>query len=319
MATSFDLPNYVGDLFRMREKPNNFLRLIGGLAGAVRLVNATEFPMGVEYEVPTGTQQSKLEGATPTAQEIGTTQSTNVIQIFQESVELTYTRQSVSEAIGGLAIVPGGNQPNLLQPGTLAWQIDRRLEKIQNDMNWNFLRGAYQKPVDNTTGRQTRGILTAITTNAVDAGTAAVLSKTIFAGAIKTMVDNGAMNLGGELFAVCDAFQYGALAALYEGATTLPESRSIAGVAVRTIVTTFGVVHLVYEPDMPAGQIMLLNAAKVRPVAMPIVADGMNKGVLFAEPLAKTKSADTYQVYGEWGVDYSHEYFHGKIVDLATT
>jgi hypothetical protein len=208
MATSFDLPNYVGDLFRMREKPNNFLRLIGGLAGAVRLVNATEFPMGVEYEVPTGTQQSKLEGATPTAQEIGTTQSTNVIQIFQESVELTYTRQSVSEAIGGLAIVPGGNQPNLLQPGTLAWQIDRRLEKIQNDMNWNFLRGAYQKPVDNTTGRQTRGILTAITTNAVDAGTAAVLSKTIFAGAIKTMVDNGAMNLGGELFAVCDAFQH---------------------------------------------------------------------------------------------------------------
>lgn len=319
MATSFDLPNYVGDLFRMREQPNNFLRLIGGLAGSVRLVAATEFPMGVEYEIPDGAQQSKLEGAAPTAQEIGTTQSTNVIQIFQEAVELTYTRQSSSQLIGGLAINPAGAGQPLLQPGTLEWQIDRRLEKIQNDMNWNFLRGVYQKPADNTTGRQTRGVLGAITTNAVDAGTAAPLTKDIVNTAIKTMLDNKSIALGGELFAVCDSFQYQKLAALYEGATTLPESRSVAGVAVRTIITTFGVLHLVWEPMMPAGQILLLNPSKVRPVAMPIVADGQNKGVLFAEPLGKTKASDTYQVYGEWGIDYSHEYWHGKITDLATT
>lgn len=319
-ATSFDLPQYVGSLFRLKRQPNNFLRLIGGLAGQLRLVSNVEYPIGVDYEIPNGAQTARLEGATPTASEIGTTQGTNILQIFHEAVDLTYTRQSVSSAIAGLAVVPGAGNGPLNQPGTLAWQIERKLEKIQNDMNYSFLRGTYVKPVDNTTGRAVRGVRTAVTTHLfANAGTPRPLTKVLFEDSLRTMVDNKAFPMGATVYVLGDAFQLDKLQALYAGSTQLPESREIVGVQVRIIYNMWATCVLVYEPAMPAGELFICQPQYITPVAMPIVADGKNKGLLFAEPLSKTGSADKYQLYGEWGVDYTHEMFHGVVDDLATS
>jgi hypothetical protein len=47
----------------------------------------------------------------------------------------------------------------------LALQTTAELESMAVDIEKSFLSGVYQKPANNSTARQTRGVLTAITTN----------------------------------------------------------------------------------------------------------------------------------------------------------
>ncbi len=43
------------------------------------------------------------------------------------------------------------------------------------------------------------------------------------------------------------------------------------------------------------------------------------KGNFFLESLAKTGAADKYQIYGQCGLDYGAEWYHGKITELDTS
>ena len=43
------------------------------------------------------------------------------------------------------------------------------------------------------------------------------------------------------------------------------------------------------------------------------------KGVLFYEELSKTGASEKGQIYGQLGLDYGPEEFHGKITGLATS
>lgn len=43
------------------------------------------------------------------------------------------------------------------------------------------------------------------------------------------------------------------------------------------------------------------------------------KGNFFLEPLSKTGAADKYQIYGQLGLDYGAEWYHGKLTGLGTT
>lgn len=314
-ATSFDLPNYIGELFEKKKYTNAVLRLVGGLTGMVRTVTDWEFPMGVDYELPAAAQPAILEGAAPTGEEVDTAQSSNVVQIFQEAVDLTYTRLARSGSIDGVALIPGqsGNGAHN-NPGTLEWQIDRALEKVARDANYSFLRGTYAKPASNATARQTRGIRTAVTTNLfANAATPRAITKAIINAALRDMVANGAFQQGEEVFMLADATQFSNVAALYAGDTQLPESREVAGVAIKRFITDWAVVNLVYENDMAAGEVFIAQPSKCRVTGLLIP----QKGLLFAEPLAKTGSAEKYQVYGELGIDYTHEVLHGVIDDLS--
>lgn len=319
-ATSFDLPNYIGELFQKGEKPNALLRLIGGLTGGLRLVTTPEFAMGVDYTLPAADSTGKTEGATPTAVEVDTEQSTNLVQIFHEAVELTYSAQAATGVIAGLAAIPGIGQSNgeLISPRSIEWQRMRAVERISRNANLAFLRGTYQKPGSNATPRQTRGIRTAVTTNLfANGGTARPISKAIIEAALKNGLANGMFSLGDELMVLVDATQYDAIVALYEPGiqqTTNPgPSATVAGVAVKTIVTKWATLHLVWEPDMAAGELFITQPKYCRVVAMPTP----KKGVLFSEPLAKSGSADKEQIYGELGIDYRHEVFHAVIDDLS--
>ena len=318
MATSYDLPQYVGELFRVRRRPNTVLRLIGGLTGGLRTVNNTVFALGVDYEVPSGSQPAILEGADPLPSEIGTGQTTQVVQIFQYAVEMTYTAEATS-SIAGLAVIPGSTTAGggLVNPRSLAWQIDRKMEQMQNDANYTFLRGVYQLPGTNATARKTRGIRTAIVTHVFgNAGTPRALTTTIFEAALLTM-SQGPMPFGtnDELYVMGDALQISRLSKLYANQTTAPQDRNAAGIVPLRIYTLFGIVNLVIEPDMAAGELMIWQPQYCRVVALPIP----NKGIIFSEPLAKTGSAEKYQVYGELSIDYKNESLHGVITDLLTT
>jgi uncharacterized protein DUF5309 len=319
MATSYDLPQYIGQLFRKDELqfPNAWLRLIGGLTGALGLVGTTQFVMGVDYSLPAAAQPAVVEGADPVFEEQDVTaQGENVVQIFQEGIKVAYSKRGNTGAVSGIAVIPGSQTAGkeLILPGSLPFQIDARLAKVARNANLSFLKGAYQKPANNATGRKTRGVITAITTNVfANGGNARPLTKPIFENALRDSMANGQFAMGATLYALGDKTQVDALINLYKSDTRLPESREVVGVSVRTIITTWATVNVVWEPDMPAGQLAILRPELCAVVAMPIP----DKGVLFVEPVAKTGAYEAFQLYGELGIDYKHEVFHSIIKDLS--
>lgn len=317
VATSYDLPQYVGELFLKGERPNAFLRLIGGLTGALKNVASTEFPMGVDYTLTDGSQPDILEAATPTAAQVSTSQSSNVIQIFQRAVELSYSRKGASAVIDGVSLIPGSpaGGSGLVRPGTMQWQIARAVEQVSYDANYVFLRGSYQKPSDNTTSRKARGARTAVSTNEyANGGTARALTKTIFENALRDSMENGMFMMGDTVYIIGDKTQIAALINLYESDTQLPESREVVGVGVRQIITKWATCQVTYDPDLAAGELFGCRPEFYRVVAMPIP----EKGVLFVEPLSKAGSSDKSQLYGELSIDYRHEVFGMVIDDLST-
>lgn len=312
LATSYDLPNYIGDLFQKAEQPNAVLRLIGGLTGAIRTVQNTDFTMGVDYELPAAAQPNIVEGAAPTASNTDTAQSDNVVQIFQEAVEQTYSLQGRAAQITGIAMIPGAQSGghDLNNPSSLEWQIARANEKIARQANYSFLRGAFVRPANNATARRTRGFRTAVTTNDFNMA-AAALAIGNFETQLENALGNGMFQMGEEIYVLGDATAIAKVIGFYKatGVARFTDTTERVGVSIRQILTDFCTLNLVYEPDAAAGEIILFRPERCRVVAMPIP----NKGVLFAEPLAKSGAAEKWQVYGELGIDYGHEVWHGVI------
>lgn len=60
---------------------------------------------------------------------------------------------------------------------------------------------------------------------------------------------------------------------------------------------------------MPADQLVVASLEELAPRFLEIP----GKGHFFAEPLAKTGSADKVQIYGEIGLEYGNERKHGKL------
>ena len=92
------------------------------------------------------------------------------------------------------------------------------------------------------------------------------------------------------------------------------QDRNIGGKNIKQIETDFGNVMVVYEPTM-AGTVALLDMGKIKPVAKDIP----GKGQLFYEPLSKVGAGEQGQIYGELGIDYANEAFHGKITGLKSS
>lgn len=82
---------------------------------------------------------------------------------------------------------------------------------------------------------------------------------------------------------------------------------------VETIITDFGTFGIVLDRYMPTDALLLADMSVVAPCFMPIP----GKGHFFTEPLAKTGAYDRVQLYGEVGLEYGPEQFHGKIVTIT--
>jgi hypothetical protein len=322
VQTSYDLPNVVGELFLRSERPNALLNLIGNPAGPnggqFRQVGNTQFAMGANWTTAAAAQPAVLEGATPTDTYFPLTQASNVVQIFHRLVDMSYSLQGRTSSISGVAVVPGaGGNGTLIQPGTSEFQIQANVQQIARDMNFSFLNGAFQLPVNNATARRTRGLRTALTTNvAANSGTGRALTKVIVDNALRVWADNGMFSPGAELWALAGANQFDNLISIFE-TTALAQVQvapgsAIAGLQLRQLWTRMAKINVVYEFDMPAGSIVFFQPEKCRAVTMPVP----GKGTLFVEPIAKTGSSDRAQIYGEWGIDYTDEIFHGRIDDL---
>lgn len=167
LGTTYNLPNYTGLLFGLTPADTPFFSAIGGLSGGGQTTDV-EFEWGT-YDLRAAGQNVALEGQTaPTPQERVRSTANNILQIHQEAVAVSYTKQAATARLSGLASQGAGN--SVL--AELDWQTRVMLVQMVRDINWSFLNGTYQKPVDNTTARKTRGLLSAITTNTLSvAGT----------------------------------------------------------------------------------------------------------------------------------------------------
>lgn len=180
LGTTYNLPNYTGILHLLTPADTPFFSAIGGLTGG-RQSTHPQFEWG-NFDLRTAAQNVSLEGQdAPTPQERVRATANNVTQIHHEAVAVSYTKQAATGVLSGLATA--GAQSSVL--AELDWQTEQMLKQMIRDVEWSFINGVYQLPVDNTTARKTRGLLAAITSNLVDAraaqqtGTAALATDLI--------------------------------------------------------------------------------------------------------------------------------------------
>jgi Family of unknown function (DUF5309) len=185
LGTTYNLPNYSGILYGLTPADTPFLSAIGGLTGGGQTTD-TEFEWNT-YDLRSAAQPAVLEGANaPTGQSRVRGQVKNVCQIHQETVEISYTKQAAVGRKAGLA-----NEAANPVRDELSWQVEQMLKQIARDVEYSFINGAYQLPVDNTTARKTRGLLAAITSNVFDVSAGASKSGAAATTDIITLATHG--------------------------------------------------------------------------------------------------------------------------------
>jgi hypothetical protein len=171
MGTTFNLPNYVNELFAITPEDTPLLSAIGGLTGG-GMTTGIEFEWQT-YDLRDPGQRVQVEGATaPTAEERVRANVRNVLQIHQSKVSVSYTKQAAVSQLATPSSAPYRGAPGT-NPVTdeLDWQLAQELKSIALDVNWSFWNGLYSNPTTNATARKTRGLLQAITTNRIAHGT----------------------------------------------------------------------------------------------------------------------------------------------------
>ena len=303
--------NYLGELFLVGAFQTPFLNMIGGLDGArSKVTRSFKFPVASPWAL-SGASQPNISESTSVAAGTATTytrgQDLNTVQIFQETVEVSYAKQSTYGEISGLASTAtvGGQAVQ----DEMAFQRMAALRQNALDADYTFLRGTYVDGVNATTAARSKGMLEAIATNEVAAATAD-LTKAMVKAIMKSMADNGAVFENMVLF--CNAWNKQAISDLYGYA---PEDRNVGGVNIQQIYTDFAPLGVVYAPNMPADDIIIVDMNYVYPVFCPVP----GKGLLFYEDLAQSAASMKGQLYGQIGLDFGPEEYHGKITDTSTS
>lgn len=308
-ATSFGVLNYSGMLFNKGNVRTPLSSIIGGRA---KTTNHVEFVTGQEFTSGGGTQPAISETASLTAPDatvVTRSQNTNVTQIFQESVGISYGKMSNMGTLSGINIA--NQQANPINE--LDFQVGAKMMKINADIEYTFINGVYNKATTDATVNKTRGLVTAINTNKT-----AMASKPLglwdIADMVKKIYGQNAPTNGLCLW--CDAttmFQVNA-DAVQNGLSVVPASREINGIALSSVVTPIGVVYLYLGEYLPAGTALLLNLDVIAPVFQPVP----GKGNFFLEQLAKTGAGEKYQLFGQIGLDHGPEWYHGKFTGIST-
>lgn len=313
VGTVWNLPNYSGQLLTPDAEAFPMLAAIGGLNGGnARMVNTFEFPLNSYYEHETPSQPAISETASltaPTAISYVRAQQSNRTAIFHESVNISYRKQSSAGYMSGVNMAGQMNQV----PNEKFFQIMVALKKMQRDIEYCILQGAYNAATTAATIDKFRGInAAAVLAGNTVAASGAYLSKTLIDQLLRTMYQAGA-DFENCAF-VCSMFQKQLLGDIYGIA---PRDRNIGGVAMQAIETDAGLIGVMLAKTefQDSQTVSLVDFAKCQPVMQPVP----DKGNFFYEELAKTGAAEKGQLYGQFSLDYGASWFHGTITGLANS
>ena len=312
IGTSWNLPNYAGELFSADAAQTPLLSMTGGLTGG-RQTDNFEFPTAVLYDYPDAAQPEISESqsaAAPAATHAVRTQEKNVVQIHQEVIDLSYVALSNLGRMSGLN--SAGQYP--AYESEKLFQIQHKLIKIARDVEHSFINGTYNMATAANEANRTRGLLELCSGNTAIDGSGAVLTGELLNQLYRDMADSGAYFNNMVMF--LPAYQKQAVSQIYASqmGMNLPNSRNIGGVNITEVETDFFKMGIVWNRFMPADAVLVADVAHIAPVFQTVP----GKGVLFEEALAKTGASEKIQLFGQIGLAHGAGFLHGAITGLAT-
>lgn len=308
---SFLVPNYSGLLYN---KANTNTPFLNSIAGRVKYTQSVEFVCGQYYTSEEGAIPNISETASltaPTATYITRAQMTNVTQIFQEALAISYAKQSNMATLSGANIA--GQVANPIDE--LDFQTSQKMDKIKRSIEKAFIQGTYNKATADDEVNKTRGMLAAITSNVI-AASGAALDLWLVDDAVKAIKESG-----GDITNLVILVNATNLLQLHGNAVELGMKvgdayMSTYGIQVRDILLPIGTtVRVGLGEFLPDGTALVYNPAVCAPVEQPTP----GKGNFFREELAKVGAGTTYQIFGQIGLDHGPEWYHAKITGLSTT
>ena len=303
--------NYSGLL---HTKTNNSTRLLNavyargrtqgeGIIGTgVKRVNSIEFALSSDYSIPGGTQPAITETASltaPTETVITRDQKKNCVQIFHESIGVSYLKQSAVGTLGGINIA---NQQSNVQ-NEVDFQVAGVFEKIKKDLDYTLINGAYQEGTNNTTAWKSRGIIAGLESSKSEY---TALSADFFSQAINAAFGRGFVFEDGALEMWVNPADLQKINEIYSGLNGFaqPATRTEGGYAIKTIMTDFGMLDIDYDQYIPQGTMLILNMRELAIAELFVPGKDGTEGSFFYEELARTGAAFKGQVYGQAGIDY---------------
>lgn len=297
-------------LFNKGNTRTPFLSMIGG---KTKYTNSVEFILGQEYasedgDIPNISETASLTA--PDASYITRSQNTNVTQIFQDAVAISYAKMSNMGTLAGANIAGQEAYPQ----NELDFQVGNKMRKLARAIEKTFIQGTYNKATKDSEVNKTRGMNSAITTNVITAENKP-LDIWLINDLVQKIRDNGGDI--SNLVLWLDTVSLNQLngSAVESGIEMGKAYESEYGIQVRDLLLPIGKVRTALGEFIPAGTAFAFNFDAISPVEQPVP----TKGNFFLEPLAKTGAGEKYQLFGQIGLDYGNELLHGKITGLSTT
>lgn len=242
----------------------------------------------------------------PTPTTYGKGQDTNVVQIFQESVNVSYAAVSATNKLSGLAIY--GEE---FEESDLDYQKMMNLRQIAVDLDKTLVAGSYAGVVNDDTAIKTRGIIEATSTNHIDAG-ADALTTTDVENAMIALAETNEAPMD-DLYILGNASSIKKLADLYGFAPFAGPENTTGGNRINEIITQFGRLKVLWDPYVTAAYLQIVDIAHCDLVGLPVP----GKGVLFYEDLPATGANVRGQFYGQLGLNYTAEEWHANIYNFT--
>lgn len=294
-------------------KGNTRTPFMSMISGKTKYTNSVEFVLGQEYasedgDIPNISETASLTAPNPSY--INRKQNTNVTQIFQEAVAISYAKMSNMGTLSGANIA--GQQANPMDE--LDFQVGNKMRKIARAIEKTFIQGTYNKATSDSTVNKTRGMNEAIKTNVVTASNAP-LDIWLVNDLVQKIRDNGGDI--SNLVLWLDTVSLNQLngSAVESGVEMGKAYANEYGIQVRDLLLPIGKIRTALGEFIPAGTAFAFNFDAISPVEQPVP----SKGNFFLEELAKTGAGEKYQIFGQIGLDYGNELLHGKITGLNTT
>jgi hypothetical protein len=87
----------------------------------------------------------------------------------------------------------------------------------------------------------------------------------------------------------------------------------VNGLNITTVVTPLGEVGVTLLDSLPGNTATLFKPSIMAPVYQPVP----GKGNFFLEPLSKTGAGETYQIFGQVGLDHGPEWMSAKFTNVS--
>lgn len=282
------------------------------IGGKTKYTNSVEFVLGQEYasedgDIPAISETDSLTAPNPSY--ITRSQNTNVTQIFMDAVAISYAKMSNMGTLAGVNIE--GQEAN--PQNELDFQVGNKMKKLARAIEKTFIQGTFNRATKDSEVNKTRGMNSAIVTNVIQGGGAS-LDIWLVNDLVQKMRDNGADI--SNLVLWVDTVNLNQLngSAVENGVEMGKAYESEYGIQVRDLLLPIGKVRVALGEFLPAGTIFAFNFDVINPVEQPVP----GKGNFFLEELSKTGAGEKYQLFGQIGLDYGNELFHGKITGLST-